>query len=79
MALAGGETAPLLLALLSFVLGGSALGWTGLYLTVISESVPTESAATAVGTSMTVGFAGMFLAAPLFGLVADITGAYEES
>ncbi len=50
MALAGGETAPLLFALLSFVLGGSALGWTGLYLTDISESVPTDSAATGIGT-----------------------------
>ena len=50
MALAGGESAPLQLALRSFVLGGSAPGWTGLYLTVISESVATDSATTDVGT-----------------------------
>ena len=33
----------------------------------------------ACGASLTIAFVGMFLASPLFGLVADLTGSYGAS
>lgn len=66
-------------AVFAFLLGLSAMGWNGVYLTLLSESVPMHAAATAMGASLTVAFVGMFLASPLFGLVADLTGSYGVS
>ncbi len=68
-----------LVAVFAFLLGCSAMGWNGVYLTLLSESVPMNAAATAMGASLTIAFVGMFLAAPLFGLVADLTGSYGAS
>ncbi len=65
--------------ILAFLLGCSAMGWNGLYLTLLAESVPIHAAATAMGASLTIAFVGMFLASPLFGLVADLTGSYDAS
>lgn len=79
MASVGKGTAVPLVAALAFLLGLSAMGWNGLYLTRLSESVPMHAAATAMGASLTIAFVGMFLASPLFGLVADLTGSYDAS
>ena len=79
MASVGKGTAIPLVAALAFLLGLSAMGWNGLYLTRLSESVPMHAAATAMGASLTIAFVGMFLASPLFGLVADLTGSYAAS
>src|SRR5215217_8201464 len=79
MALAGKETVIPLVAVLAFLLGCSAMGWNGLYLTLLSESVPMHAAATAMGANLTIAFVGMFFASPLFGLVADLTGSYGAS
>ena len=79
MAFAGKETVIPLVAVLAFLLGCSAMGWNGLYLTLLSESVPMHAAATAMGASLTIAFVGMFFASPLFGLVADLTGSYGAS
>ncbi len=51
----------------------------GVYLTLLSKSVPMHAAATAIGASLTIAFVGMFLVSPLFGLVADLTGPYGAS
>lgn len=64
---------------LALLLGSSAAGWNGVYLTLLSESVPINAAATAIGASLTIAFLGMFLASPLFGLLADVTGSYGPS
>jgi ACS family hexuronate transporter-like MFS transporter len=79
MAFAGEGTVIPLVVVFAFLLGCSAMGWNGLYLTLLSESVPMHTAATAMGASLTVAFVGMFLASPLFGLVADLTGSYGAS
>jgi sugar phosphate permease len=79
MASVGEGTVIPLVAALAFLLGLSAMGWNGLYLTLLSESVPMHAAATAMGASLTIAFVGMFLASPLFGLVADLTGSYGAS
>jgi MFS transporter, ACS family, hexuronate transporter len=79
MASVGEGTVIPLVAALAFLLGLSAMGWNGLYLTLLSESVPMHAAATAMGASLTIAFVGMFLASPLFGLAADLTGSYGTS
>jgi MFS transporter, ACS family, hexuronate transporter len=79
MASVGEGTVIPLVAALAFLLGLSAMGWNGLYLTLLSESVPMHAAATAMGASLTIAFVGMFLASPLFGLAADLTGSYGAS
>jgi sugar phosphate permease len=79
MAFAGEGTVIPLVVVFAFLLGCSAMGWNGLYLTLLSESVPMHTAATAMGASLTIAFVGMFLASPLFGLVADLTGSYGAS
>lgn len=72
-------TAMPLIVLLSFLLGCSVMGWNALHLTLITEATPSHAAATAMGLSLTIAFAGMFLVPPLFGLVADLTGSYAAS
>lgn len=79
MAFAGERTALPFVVILAFLLGSSTMGWNGLYLTLLSESVPIRAAATAMGASLTISFVGMFFASPLFGLVADLTGSYDAS
>jgi ACS family hexuronate transporter-like MFS transporter len=79
MAFTGEGTLIPLVAIFAFLLGCSAMGWNGLYLTLLSESVPMHAAATAMGASLTIAFVGMFFASPLFGLVADLTGSYGAS
>jgi MFS family permease len=69
---------PLLIAL-AFLLGLSTLGWNALSIAVISESVPLESAGTALGANLSITFTAMFVVSPLFGLIADWTGSYRVS
>jgi len=76
MASAQEDTLIPLVAVFAFLLGLSAMGWNGVYLTLLAESVPMHAAATAIGASLTIAFVGMFLASPLFGLAADLTGSY---
>ena len=64
------------LALLSLLLGLSTLGWNALSITVISEAVPLEAAATATGANLSIAFTAMFLVSPLFGFAADRLGGY---
>ena len=78
MAFVGQETFLPLIIVLAFILGCSAMGWNGLYMTLVAELVPLRAAATALGASLTVAFVGMLLT-PAFGLVADLTGSYGAS
>ncbi len=50
-----------------------------LFTALLSESVTMHATATAMGTSLTISFAGMFFASPLFGLAADLPGSYGAS
>ena len=78
-AFTGARTPLPVLALLSFLLGLSTLGWNALSITVISESVPIEAAATATGANLSIAFIAMFAISPLFGLLADRLGGYSVS
>ena len=66
-----------LLAVVVFVYGGSALGWNGLFQALIVETAGKKHAAMAVGLCMTMTQIGTISGPPLFGLVVDLTGAYQ--
>lgn len=74
------EGAPLVIvALTIMVLGFTGMGWNALPITQTSQSVPIEHAATAVGATTAVSFTGMFVGAPLFGLIVDHFGDYRPA
>jgi sugar phosphate permease len=61
------------------LLGASALGWQGIYVTAISELVGQRAAGTALGLSLTVAQLGQLVAPPVFGYLADRSGSYQPS
>ena len=63
--------------LLVFVVGGTAMGWTGLYLPLLSEFAGPALTGTTMGFTSTIQRVGSFGIPPLFGLLADRTGSYE--
>jgi len=79
MALLDGRVGMPLVLALAFLLGLSTMGWNALYITLLAEAVPARNAATALGLGLTVSFSGMFVASPVFGLLADRSGSYALS
>ena len=63
----------------SALLGFSIFGMPGLYFTTISELVPHELTGLATGVALVFTRAGVVLAAPVFGLLSDLTGDYRMS
>lgn len=60
----------------AFLLGLSGMGWNALYIAVVAEAVPIHHAASAIGIGTAITFTGMFVGAPLYGLLADHSGGY---
>lgn len=79
LALAGSKLELKTAGILAFIIGCSAMGWNGLYLTALAESTSLRNAGTTVGASLTLAFLGMFLVPPLFGLIGDMTGSLRTS
>ena len=63
----------------SFLLGFFLLGLPALYFTAVTEAAPAEDAGAATGIALVFSRVGIVVGAPLFGLVADLTGAYARS
>jgi len=63
----------------SFLLGFSALGWTGVYLTSVGEVAGSKRAGIATGLALLLIRTGMLVAPPIFGLIADANGYYRYS
>ncbi|MBO0744567.1 MAG: MFS transporter [Candidatus Dormibacteraeota bacterium] len=61
---------------ISFLLGLSAMGWNALYIAIAAEAVPIHHAASAIGIGTAITFTGMFVGAPLYGLLADRSGGF---
>ena len=71
------ESTPLVsLVGVAFLLGLSAMGWNALYIAIAAEAVPIHHAASAIGIGTAITFTGMFVGAPLYGLLADLSGGY---
>ncbi len=63
----------------SLLLGFCVLGMPSLYLTTISELSPPQRTGVATGVAVVFTRTGIVLAAPIFGLLADISGDYTLS
>jgi MFS transporter, ACS family, hexuronate transporter len=61
------------------LLGASALGWQGVYVTAVSELAGQRTAGTALGVSLTIAQLGQLFAPPIFGLLADLSNSYQPS
>jgi len=59
------------------LLGFSAIGWNGLYITMISELVPDNQGGAAVGLALTITQIGVVAGPPLFGFTVDIINSYR--
>ncbi len=70
------DAPPVLIGLLSFLLGTSALGWPGVYNAFVVELAGPGLAGTGVGFAFTIRQVGGIVP-PLFGLVVDRTGSYD--
>jgi MFS family permease len=64
---------PIVLALLY---GSAAIGWNGVYLAAVARQAPAGQASMATGGSLAITFLGSMLGAPIFGLIAELSGSY---
>lgn len=63
----------------SFLLGCSAFGWMGVHFVTVVEFAGDKQAGIATGLSLFFVRTGMFVAPPVFGLIADSRGNYKYS
>jgi MFS family permease len=59
------------------LLGFSAIGWNGLFITLISELVTDDQGGAAVGLALTITQIGIVAGPPLFGFAVDISNSYR--
>jgi ACS family hexuronate transporter-like MFS transporter len=72
--------APLWVVIIAVILlGASAIGWNGLYVTAVSGLAGQSAAGTALGVSLAVSQLGVLIVPPLFGLLVDRTGSYQPA
>lgn len=68
------------IAIIVFLLGFTAIGWNGLYVTLLAELAGGEkNAATAIGFGMNTNQIGVLMFPPLFGYLVDISDSYRLS
>lgn len=60
-----------------FVLGASAIGWNGVFLAEVAETVPLSDVSTATAGCLFFSFAGVVTFPALFGAVQHLTGGYR--
>lgn len=68
---------PLLLVAVAVVLGGSAIGWNGVYLTVLAEIAGPRTVGTVTAVGLLVANLGLAGGPPLFGWIVDVSGSYR--
>ncbi len=64
---------------ISFCLGASAFGWTGVHFVAIGEFAGDQLVGIATGLSLLFVRTGMLIAPPIFGFIADLRGDYMLS
>lgn len=69
-------TAPWLIVSVVVVFGLAAIGWNGVFVTLVSELAGHARAGSALGLSLTFVFSSITVAPPLFGLLVDRFGSY---
>ena len=64
------------IVVLAFLFGSCALGWNGMYHTLLVELAGKDQAGIGTGVSLSIGFLGVLLGPPFFGYIVDHTGTY---
>lgn len=59
------------------VLGGSAIGWNGVYLAAVARQAPPGQAGVATGGTLLFTFMGVVFGSPAFGALAGASGSYR--
>lgn len=59
------------------LLGGSAIGWNGVYLAEVARQAPPGQAGAATGGMLLFTYAGVVLGSPAFGALASASGSYR--
>jgi MFS family permease len=59
------------------LLGGSAIGWNGVYLAEVARQAPPGQASVATGGTLLFTFLGVVLGSPTFGALASVSGSYR--
>ena len=72
---ASGPVTPLLI--LSAVFGATAIGWNGVQLAEVARHSPPGEAGAITGATGFIGFSGVVVGPPLFGILAAATGDYR--
>ena len=72
---ASGPATPLLI--LAAVFGATAIGWNGVQLAEVARHSPPGEAGAITGATGFIGFSGVVVGPPLFGLLATTTGDYR--
>lgn len=67
---------PLLMAV-ALVLGATAIGWNGVYLTVLAEIAGPRTVGTVTAVGLMVANLGLAGGPPLFGWIVDVSGSYR--
>jgi ACS family hexuronate transporter-like MFS transporter len=76
-ALAGGPWPTPLLVVVAVALGASAIGWNGVYLTVLAEIAGPSAIGTVTAVGLLVTNIGLVSGPPVFGWIVDLTGSYR--
>lgn len=72
-----GPASPLwVVVVVAVFLGATAVGWNGVYATLVGEQAGAGSIAGATALSTAANFLGVMLGPPLFGLAVDVSGSY---
>lgn len=66
-----------LIWLVMAVLGGSAIGWNGVYLAAVARQAPPGQAGVATGGTLLFTFMGVVFGSPAFGALAGVSGSYR--
>jgi predicted MFS family arabinose efflux permease len=67
----------LVLMVVLFVFGATALGWNGVYLAEVARQAPPGMAGVATGGTLAITFFGVMLGPPMFGGLAGLFGSYR--
>ncbi|MDI6812611.1 MAG: MFS transporter [Desulfitobacteriaceae bacterium] len=73
------QTPMWIIGLATWLFGFSAIGWNGIYITLLSEVAGRDQAGTAVGLGLTLLQLGVLIFPPLFGFFVDFSGSYQTS
>ncbi len=65
------------MGMLVFLFGFVAMGWPGIFLTLVAELSGSQLAGSAFGVSVGVVSLGVFIGPPTFGFIVDKTGSYS--